>query len=318
MGVSVQKLHGDIGKGVYMAEILTGVLFLMTVAMGARLWRYRLQVDHLLDQISLLEQEDTNYCLSSCCHVGRTERLIDELNRVWQKNRERMLSLRRGNRSYRESITGISHDIRTPLTSAKGYTQMLLGDTAVNEEKRRMYIEKIGRRIDDVVDLLEQLFEYARVEAGERTFDSTRVNLSNVFADTISLFYDDFVRTGCEPEVNIDEAPLFIEADAGGIKRILENLIRNALVHGNGGYRFFVERQRDNAVITVSNLTDSIEEGDMEHIFERFYTTDQSRTRKTTGLGLSIVRQFTEAMGGNVHADLMDGVFIVQVAFPLI
>ncbi len=300
-----------------MGVILTGVLLFITVILGARLWCYRRQIDYILDQISLLEQEDTNYRLSSYCHVGRTEKLIDEFNRVWQKNRERMISLRRGNRSYRESIIGISHDIRTPLTSAKGYTQMLLDGTVMNQEKQQLYISKVEQRIDDVVDMLGQLFEYARVEAGERTFDRERINLSNLFADTISLFYDDFVHRGCEPAVNIGETPLFIEADAGGIKRILENLIKNALVHGKGEYRFSVDRQEDYAVIMVSNLTDSIEKGDMEYIFERFYTTEQSRTRKTTGLGLSIVRQFAEAMRGNVSADLKEGVFTVRVTFPL-
>lgn len=304
-----------------MGEILIGALALAVIFLGARLWCYRRQIDYLLKQISLLEQEDTNYCLSSYCRIGKTEKLIGEFNRVWQKNRERMIELRKGNRSYRESIMGISHDIRTPLTSAKGYTQMLLKGSLTDAEKQQRYIEKVERRIDDVVDMLDQLFEYARVEAGERKFNTERINLNNIFADTLSLFYDDFVQAGCEPTVDISETPLYIEADADGVKRIIENLIKNALVHGkkdvhgNGEYRFSVKKQDGQAVITMSNLTDSIEKSDMEHIFERFYTTDQSRTRKTTGLGLAIVRQFTESMGGNVSADLTEGVFSVKVAF---
>lgn len=304
-----------------MEEILIGALVFAVIFLGARLWCYRRQTDYLLKQISLWEQEDTNYCLSSYCRIGKTEKLIGEFNRVWQKNRERMIALKKGNRSYRESIMGISHDIRTPLTSAKGYTQMLLKGSLTDLEKQQRYIEKVEQRIDDVVDMLDQLFEYARVEAGERSFCVERINLNNIFADTLSLFYDDFVQAGCEPAVDISETPLYIEADADGVKRIIENLIKNALVHGkkdvhgNEEYRFSVEKQDGQAVITMSNLTDSIEKSDMEHIFERFYTTDQSRTRKTTGLGLAIVRQFTESMGGNVSADLTEGVFSVRVAF---
>ena len=298
-----------------MGEILIGALVLAVVFLGARLWCYRRQIDYLLKQISLLEQEDTNYCLSSYCRIGKTEKLIGEFNRVWQKNHERMIELRKGNRSYRESIMGISHDIRTPLTSAKGYTQMLLKGSVTDAEKQQRYIEKVERRIDDVVDMLDQLFEYARVEAGERSFHAERINLNNIFADTLSLFYDDFVQAGCEPAVDISETPLYIEVDADGVKRIIENLIKNALFHGKGEYRFSVKKQDGQAVITMSNLTDSIEKSDIEHIFERFYTTDQSRTRKTTGLGLAIVKQFTESMGGNVSADLTEGVFCVRVAF---
>lgn len=67
--------------------------------------------------------------------------------------------------------------------------------------------------------------------------------------------------------------------------------------------------------ITVSNRTDSIEEEDMERIFDRFYTTDQSRTRKTTGLGLAIVKRFAEKMGGRVSAELQDDVFMIRLIF---
>ena len=304
-----------------MGEILIGALVIIVIFLGARLWCYRRQIDYLLQQISLWEQEDTNYCLSSYCRIGKTEKLIGEFNRVWQKNRESMIALRKGNMSYRESIIGISHDIRTPLTSAKGYTQMLLKGSLDDTEKQQRYIGKVEQRIDDVVDMLDQLFEYARVEAGERSFHVERINLNNIFADTLSIFYDDFVQAGCEPAVDINEMPLYIEADVDGVKRIIENLIKNALVHGKkdvhgkGEYRFSVKKQDGQAVITMSNLTDSIEKDDIEHIFERFYTTDKSRTRKTTGLGLAIVRQFTESMGGNVSADLTEGVFRVRVAF---
>ena len=192
---------------------------------------------------------------------------------------------------------------------------MLLKGSLTDVEKQQRYIEKVEQRIDDVVDMLDQLFEYARVEAGERKFNTERINLNNIFSDTLSLFYDDFVQAGCEPAVDISETPLYIEADVDGVKRIIENLIKNALFHGKGEYRFSVEKQDEQAVITMSNLTDSIEKDDIEHIFERFYTTDKSRTRKTTGLGLAIVKQFTESMGGNVSVDLTEGVFRVRVAF---
>ena len=299
-----------------MKEALLGGLIFAVILLGIQLWRYKRQIDHLLGQMSLLEQEDTNYRLSSYCRVGRTEKLIDEINRIRQLDRERTLSLRRGNRSYRESIIGISHDIRTPLTSTKGYTQMLLGDAVTDEGKRKMYIKKVEQRIDDVVDLLGQLFEYARMEADEIVFETERINLCNSFADTLSLFYDDFTEKGCEPEVEISQSPCYIKADRNAIKRITENLIKNALVHGKGGYRFAVEGKGDRVEITVSNLTDSIEESDLEHIFDRFYTTEQSRTRKTTGLGLTIVKRFAEKMGGDVSASLKDGVFSIRVVFP--
>lgn len=294
---------------------LAGIFALAALAFGIRLWHYRQQINYLLSQIELLEQEDTNYRLSSYCRVGKTEQLICELNRVIQLDRDRMMTLKKGNRSYRESIISISHDIRTPLTSAKGYIQMLLKEKKADAEKQRAYMENIERRIDDVTDMLTQLFEYARIEADEFVFHMERLNLCNLMADTLSMFYEDFAGAGCEPVVRISGLPCYVCADRHGVKRILENLIRNALVHGTGDYFFSLEKRKNTVEITVSNRTDSIKEEDMERIFDRFYTTDQSRTRKTTGLGLAIVKRFTEKMGGSVSARLQEDNFSVTVSF---
>ncbi len=295
-----------------------GGLLLAVVLLGIRLWCYRRQIAHLLDQMGCLEQEDTNYRLSSCCCVGRTEELIRELNRVSGLNRDKMLLLKRENRSYRESITGISHDIRTPLTAARGYAQMLLDGTVSEDGRRRAYLEKINCRIGDTVEMLEQLFEYARAEAGELTFQKERLNVGNLFADTVSAFYDDFVRRGSEPIVELCKAPCYVEADRDRLRRIFENLLKNALVHGVGEYRIRLAQREDRVEATVENRTETIEETDMGHIFERFYTSDQSRTRKTTGLGLALVKRYAEEMGGSVNALLREGIFCITVSFPLL
>ena len=299
-----------------MLYIVTVVSLIVTIGLASRLWCYHRQIDYLLGQIEFLEQEDTNYRLSSYCRVGQTERLIEEMNRVLQLNRDRLAEVRKGNRSYRESIISISHDIRTPLTSAKGYLQMLIGKGQTDDAKQRAYLENIEQRIAEVTDMLTQLFEYARMEADEIEFQEEKINVGNLFADVISMFYEDFVVRKCEPMVNMVLEPCYIRADRHGVRRIMENLIKNALVHGTGEYQFLLTAGGDEIEIAISNRTDSIEEGDMEHIFDRFYTTDRSRTRKSAGLGLAIVDGFTKKMGGKASADLSDGIFTVKILFP--
>lgn len=291
--------------------ILTLVSFLLAV----RLALYRRQAGHIAEELFMLDREDTGYRLSSYCRVGRTEEIITHFNKIMEKYRTELVALRRENRTYRESITSISHDIRTPLTSAKGYLQMLSKDT-VSAEKRQEYIRTVERRVDDVADMLNQLFAYARVEAGELEFEMERLNPANLFADTLSMFYDDFAQKGCEPKVEIAAEACCILADRHAFVRIIENLIKNALVHGTGEYAFCLKRKDGKVCLSASNRTDSIEDGDMERIFERFYTTDVSRTRKTTGLGLAIVKQFTEHMDGTVSASLEKDRFTVEISFP--
>lgn len=331
-----------------MPGILYGTIIvcaLLMIVLGVRLRMYKGQIRHIKEELSMLRKEDTNYRLSSYCRIGETEEMIQLLNEILEKDREEVRSLKRENRLYKESITSISHDIRTPLTSAKGYTQMLAENICLNRaeslqadnvysgniyadgagaerkslspEKQQEYIRKVEQRIDDVTDMLNQLFEYARVEAGELEFQTERINLNNLFTETVSMFYDDFVAKKCEPVVEIAETPCYIYADKRAMIRIIENLVKNALVHGTGDYIFSLKKQESSVVLAVSNKTDSIEEKDIDRIFDRFYTTDQARTRKTTGLGLAIVKRFASQMGGTARAFLKEDVFTVEIEFEL-
>lgn len=281
-----------------------------------RLWSYRKQINHIKEQLSFLETEESNFLLTSVCAVGKTAELIEGLNHVIEKLRQNQRSLRKTNQSYRQSITSISHDIRTPLTSVKGYVQMLQ-KSDLPEEKKAEYVRIVERRLEELGEILNQLFEYARIEAGEFQLNLERINAGNLFAEIISLFYEDFSGKGWEPQIEIPKEALFIQADKHAFSRIVENLIRNALVHGQGNYRFTLNSRGGCAVISIANETDQIEEKDLEQIFERFYTTDQSRNRRTTGLGLAIAREFTEQMGGRIWAFLQQGYFTVEVCFPL-
>lgn len=303
-----------------MEQILWGVCVLLAAVVGVLsfyLWRFRRQVNHISEQLAFLETEDSNFLLTSVCAVGRTSEMINRLNHVLEQLRQEQRRLRKMNKSYRESITGISHDIRTPLTSVKGYVQ-ILQKSEITQEKRTEYTRIVERRLEELSNMLNQLFEYARIEAGELVLNIEKINVGNLFTEIISMFYEDFSEEGCEPQIEIVPKALFIQADRHAFSRILENLIKNALIHGKGKYRFCVYSREGMAVLLAANETDSIEESDLERIFERFYTTDQSRSRRTTGLGLAIAKELTEQMGGTIRAYFEHGYFTVEVCFPLI
>lgn len=295
------------------------ILFFFIIWAGvlsARLWCYRKQINDIRRQLEFLKNEDTNYRLTSYASIGKAGEIIDAVNAFAVRMREEERRLKKENRIYRESITSISHDIRTPLTSAKGYIQMLQKGE-LTEEKRKEYLEIAEGRLDDVADMLGQLFEYARIEAGEMEWEPEEFYAGKVFARTISLFYEEFCEKGCEPEVIIAKEPCKIRADRHCFIRIIENLVKNALVHGTGEYRMELAAEGGRMVLRVGNLTDSIEPWDMDKIFDRFYTTDQSRSRKCTGLGLAIVKRFTEQMGGETKAYLKGKRFTIEVWLPL-
>ncbi len=222
-----------------LAAGMAAVLCVLAGILALRLLCYRRQVRHILEQMEFLEALDSNFLLTAANRAGRTEEMISRMNQATEGLRDQVRRLQKTNQSYRESITSISHDIRTPLTSVKGYVQMLQ-QPGMPEGKKREYLDIIERRLEDLSQMLKQLFEYARLEAGE--------------------------------EVSI----------------------------------------------CISNETDSIEEKELERVFDRFYTTDQSRSRRSTGLGLAIAQEFTGQMGGKIGASLQEGRFSIEVRFPRI
>ena len=299
----------------YKAVILAFCIII--IILSARLYYYRKQISHMIKQLDFLENPESNFCLTSANRVGRTAELVSRINQAAEKFRAQMRRLQKTNKSYRESITSISHDIRTPLTSVKGYVQMLQ-NPSVSEDKKRVYQGIIEQRLEDLSQMLDQLFEYARLEAGEMELHPERINAGNLFAETISMFYEEFVKNSCEPKVEISEKPCFIWADRHAFVRIVENLMKNALVHGTGSYCFSLSSVEKQVSIFISNETDSIEEKEIGRIFERFYTTDQSRSRRSTGLGLAIAQGFAQQMGGEIEAHLEGGRFSVTVYFSQI
>ncbi len=98
----------------------------------------------------------------------------------------------------------------------------------------------------------------------------------------------------------------------------MENLIKNALVHGIDTYQMSLLQEGTHAVVRVANRTDSIDASDIAYIFDRFYTTDQSRSRKTTGLGLAIVKELASQMHADAAASLNGDLFSIEVRFPLL
>ena len=292
------------------------ILLIGAGILSARLWCYEKQISHMKKELEFIEKEDTNHNMSSFCAVGKTQEVIGHFNRLLSSYKQNEKELKRENRIYRESITSISHDIRTPLTSAKGYLQMLQTDK-VSDEKKTEYLKIVELRLDNLTDMLNQMFEYARIEAGEMHMEPEVFNAGNVFAETVSMFYEDFLAKKCEPEVTITEKPCKMKADRQAFIRIIENMLKNALVHGIGDYKLGLMVEDDKCVISCSNLTNSVENSDLDKIFDRFYTTDLSRSKKTTGLGLAIVKKFAVEMGGSAEAFLENERFTLEVKIPV-
>ena len=245
-----------------------------------------------------------------------TNELAIQLNHLINNYKIEKIAISKTQHEFKEEITNISHDLRTPLTSISGYVQMLESENT-SVEKRAEYYSIIRGRIDTLVKMLDEFFEFTRIESDEYPLKVEKVNVSNVLADVISLFYYDFLSKGEEPSIQIPSKPIYIHADKDALKRIFQNLIKNYLNHGTGCISISVKEEGNHVYISFKNHAPNINNEEAEKLFQRFYTTDKARTMKTTGLGLAIVKNLVTKMKGDIEAYVEDSFLIISITFNL-
>ncbi len=275
---------------------------------------YRMHIKHITEQLNeIMTLKDTNQLLTVLARQKDIVDLVNTLNDYLKEMRLSSIKIKRLNKNFRESITNISHDLRTPLTTASGYVQMLQSD--VTEEERQEYIGIILEQQNTVKKLLEQLFEYVRIESGEISYERTPIDAKRILMDVLAMHYNDFFNRRQEPTIIMPDEPCIIEGDEQGLKRIFSNIIFNAVTHGEGSYHFEIKEDTGYTFI-FSNISEPITSEELNCIFERFYTKDKSRNKKTTGLGLAITKEIVKQLGGKIEADYHHNRFSIVIAFP--
>lgn len=204
-------------------------------------------------------------------------------------------------------LANISHDIKTPLTVILGYLEIMrLGDA--EDEMLR----KVEAKAKQVMELLNQFFTLAKLEAGDTDMTLSRVNLSEICRESALSFYDILQQKEFEVEISIPGTAVYVQGNKNALQRILLNLLSNAVRYGSDGkYLGIVLREgKDSASIDVTDKGKGIEREFAERIFERLYTMEDSRNREMqgNGLGLTIARSLASCMGGELLLDSVPGV----------
>lgn len=225
--------------------------------------------------------------------------LIGSINEILEYEKSMEVETTRINKQIKETITNISHDLRTPLTSTIGYIQLIKSGN-IEEEKKQEYYRLIENRLKHLNYLIDKFFEYTRVIEGKDEINIREVNLCNVVSDIVVLYYDDFIEKNFEVNLNIPEKALFIETDTNILKRVIQNLIQNVLIHGKEKFELNINEQGNE--IMFKNRTNDIQDIKVENLFERFYKVDTSRTKNSTGLGLAIVKELIKKINGKIEA----------------
>lgn len=244
------------------------------------------------------------------------EELLAAINGILRLRQDEAAEYRRQEKAVRQQISNISHDLRTPLTSILGYLQLLEGDGLTGEE-RREYLDIVQGRARNLQSLITSFYDLSRLEGKEYPLSRERVDLYAGLSELVAGFYNDFEHSGFDMTVELGEGLPAVTADPSGVLRVFTNLIRNALEHGRERMTIRLWREGEEICSLFANDAPGLEEEDVEHVFDRFFTADKMRTGQSTGLGLAIVKAMVEQMGHRVDAGLKDGMFSVTVRWKI-
>lgn len=218
--------------------------------------------------------------------------------------------IRRLETMRRDFVANVSHELKTPLTSIKGFVETLLEGAIEDKENSVGFLKIIDAHADRLNVLIDDLLELSHIESKEIVLKKDKFGLAGFVDEVISQFKSQAKKRGIEISSVMPQS-LEIAADKSKIEQVFANLINNAIKYNkeNGSVRIYSEQLAGKIKVIVEDSGSGIPAKDIPRIFERFYRVDKARSRELggTGLGLSIVKHIIELHGGNAGVESTEG-----------
>ena len=257
--------------------------------------------------------EISNGNLDTTIEVNRTKGELNELATAFETMRVKLKRADALQKLYednqKELIASISHDLRTPLTSIKGYTRGISDGVANTPEKMEKYIQTIEKKADDMEYLIADLLLYAKLDLPNIPYEMNEIELTTYFEDYIEelrLHYTD-KRVHFMLDYHPDHSYKVL-ADREKLNRVMNNIVQNSMKYMEKDEKMLKIRllcKTNEVVVEIQDNGMGVPKEELSHLFERFYRTDVSRNSATggSGLGLAIVKKIIEGHGGKVWAE---------------
>ena len=285
--------------------VIMGVLLFVSVL---RLWSYDRQLKEWAEQLTQTD-EYSNLRLGTSVRSRAFLRCCRAMNHRLENGQQARIRLENMSRELKYTVSCVSHDIRTPLTGAMGYLQLL--ENTPDAARQKEYISIIRRRMEDLEGLLEELFLFSKLSNEEYSIECSETAPFPVLCDVLAGFYYRLTAAGVEPAVEFGEEERGVWGSEEALRRIFSNLLQNALRYGSG--RLEIKRQGNR--ITFTNPVKQPETLDADRLFDRFYRSDAARHTGGAGLGLASVKGLMEKMGGSAAAAVEAGQLTIILEF---
>ena len=292
-----------------MVYVLCAVLALTVLLLAWKILLLRRSAEEIRRGLQERLETDTNTLLSISSRDAAMRRLAAGLNGQLRLLRQERQRHQQGDRALKEAVTGVSHDLRTPLTAIRGYLDLLEGEE--KSENAGRYLLLIRERTEHLQQLMEEFFQDSVALAAERSQSAEEASLNRALEGALAAWYAVLRARGIAPDVSLPETAVVRRLDGGALNRVLNNILSNAVKYSAGDLTVSL---RGDGTLTFSNSAPGMTPVLAERLFDRYFTVETGR--RATGLGLSIARNLAERMGGSLTARCQDEILTVTLRFP--
>ena len=317
LGLSLQEMHMTLEQyeaalsdfevflWIYLGAVGTALLltiFFTNVYLTRSLFRHISEpLDELVAGVERIQQGDLD---SPIAYTGVDEfkAACDAVDLMAAKLKAALEDEQRRMQSRKELIAGMSHDLKSPLTSIRAYSEALRDGVAATPELRQRYIETVCRKEQEIEGMVNRLFEFSKLDLSELPLDmhtvDAKATVDAVTADYTAAAYIDTTAL----------AGYTVLADESQLRRIAKNIIDNAVKYsGRERVRIAISAAEEGDAVTLRFADDGrgVDDGQLDKLFDVFYRADPARERGTegSGIGLAVVRKAAEEMGGSAAAE---------------
>ncbi|MCD8230789.1 MAG: HAMP domain-containing histidine kinase [Clostridiales bacterium] len=296
------------------------VLILISLLFSRRLVRHiMVPFDALGEAAGNMKRGDYTHEIS---YLG--DREFEEVCTSFNEMQAQILQEQQKREAYekarKDMVSGISHDLRTPLTAIRGSVLALRDGIAKTPETERQFLDMAYRRTLEMDRLLDQLLYFSRIETGNMPLHPERVEWNAFLEQYIGKLEREPHEAAEEYIMEGTDEPVFSMVDPGEMERIFDNIVGNSRKYAQAEplrITFTLRMEQGRIFLTVSDNGEGIPEEKLPFVFDMFYRADESRNKvEGSGLGLHIVQYLAKAMGGSVRAT-SDGGFTVHLEFPV-
>ncbi len=306
----------DVAKALFLYMAIAIILILVITSILLTLWIAKGFFDPIKD-LNLAMQNIAEGNLDYSLPEGM-EGEIGELYRNYEDMRLRLKESTgdkiQSENVNRELISNISHDLKTPITSIKGYVEGIMDGVADTPEKMDKYIRTIYNKANDMDKLINELTVYSGIDNNRIPYNFHRINVAEYFGDCVEEVGLDLDSKGIQLNYsNLTPPDTLIIADPEQLKRVINNIIGNSVKYIDRTKKAQIDirilDEVDSVRIEIEDNGRGIAAKDLPNIFERFYRTDASRNSSQggSGIGLSIVKKVVEDHGGYIWATSKEG-----------